>query len=293
MVEKMMTDIPMRSQGALDKDTLLSINTRRPGRVYSAQNITSLNSRLPAGSGAGNPVPSGSAVQGSGAQRAGIPAPSDSIGAGGAGSSMPGDGVREAGSPAQQAPPAQMRIPVLEHPIQKGQKVPLTGPVGQVDACLGWNSTDARCDVDVSAFLLGDNGKVIGDDWFVFYGQTESPDGSTVFELDGRSDQEVIRMALGRLNPAVKKIVFVLTINEAFEKKLHFGMLKDAYIRLLDHGSRKELVSFSMTDYYTNVISMMIGELYLYNGSWKFHGIGNGAAKDLAGLCELYGVQVS
>lgn len=49
MVEKMMTDIPMRSQGALDKDTLLSINTRRPGRVYSAQNITSLNSRLPAG----------------------------------------------------------------------------------------------------------------------------------------------------------------------------------------------------------------------------------------------------
>ena len=100
-------------------------------------------------------------------------------------------------------------------------------------------------------------------------------------------------MDLGRLNPAVKKIVFVLTINEAFEKKLHFGMLKDAYIRLLDHGSRKELVSFSMTDYYTNVISMMIGELYLYNGSWKFHGIGNGAAKDLAGLCELYGVQGS
>jgi tellurium resistance protein TerD len=37
---------------------------------------------------------------------------------------------------------------------------------------------------------------------------------------------------------------------------------------------------------------MMIGELYLHNGAWKFNAIGNGVAKDLAGLCSLYGVQV-
>ena len=47
-----------------------------------------------------------------------------------------------------------------------------------------------------------------------------------------------------------------------------------------------------MTEYYTNVISMMIGELYIHNGTWKFNAIGNGVAKDLAGLCELYGVNV-
>ena len=70
-------------------------------------------------------------------------------------------------------------------------------------------------------------------------------------------------------------------------------MLNSAYIRLLDHKNRTELVSFLMTDYYTNVISMMIGELYLHNGNWKFHGVGNGVAKDLAGLCGLYGVRVS
>ena len=70
-------------------------------------------------------------------------------------------------------------------------------------------------------------------------------------------------------------------------------MLNDAYIRILDHRDQTELLSFSMTDYYTNVISMMIGELYQHNGNWKFHGVGNGVAKDLAGLCGLYGVQVS
>ena len=88
-------------------------------------------------------------------------------------------------------------------------------------------------------------------------------------------------------------MVFVLTIHEAFEKKLHFGMVEDAYIRILDTGSKKELVSFQMTDYYSNVISMMIGEIYLYKETWKFHGIGSGVAKDLAGLCALYGVEVS
>jgi tellurium resistance protein TerD len=68
-------------------------------------------------------------------------------------------------------------------------------------------------------------------------------------------------------------------------------MLEDAYIRIMDPAGT-ELVSFKMDEYYTNVTSMMIGELYLHNGAWKFNAIGNGMAKDLAGLCGLYGVQV-
>ena len=68
-------------------------------------------------------------------------------------------------------------------------------------------------------------------------------------------------------------------------------MLKDAYIRIMD-SSNNELVSFKMKEYYSNITSMMIGEIYRYNGIWKFNAIGNGVARDLAGLCELYGVQV-
>lgn len=75
------------------------------------------------------------------------------------------------------------------------------------------------------------------------------------------------------------------------KKILNFGMLEDAYIRIMDPAGT-ELVSFKMDEYYTNVTSMMIGELYLHNGAWKFNAIGNGVAKDLAGLCGLYGVQV-
>ena len=188
--------------------------------------------------------------------------------------------------------PAARPIPALMNKVQKGQKIMLaTGAPDAVDACFGWNVTDARCDVDVSAFLLGADGKVIGDSWFVFYGQTLSPDQSTKF-VDGVStDREMIQINFRQLNTQVQKIVFVLTINDALKNRLHFGMLKDAYVRIIDK-SGSELVSFMMTEYYNNVISMMIGELYQHNGAWKFNAIGNGVAKDLAGLCELYGVQV-
>ncbi len=188
--------------------------------------------------------------------------------------------------------PAARPVPPLVNKVQKGQKTHLsTDALTAVEARFGWNVTDARCDVDVSAFLLGADGKVIGDSWFVFYGQTFSPDKSTRFVEGGSADREMIQIDLARLNPQVRKIVFVLTINDALENRLHFGMLKDAYIRIMD-SSGKELVSFLMTEYYNNIISMMIGELYLHNGIWKFSAVGNGVARDLAGLCELYGVQV-
>ncbi len=188
--------------------------------------------------------------------------------------------------------PTAKPVPILYNKVQKGQKTLLPiSTLNVVNACFGWNITDARCDVDVSAFLLGANGKVIGDSWFVFYGQTISPDHSTKFIEGGSTDRELIQIDFTHLNSQVKKIVFVLTINDALKNRLHFGMLKDAYIRIMDQ-SGKELVSFLMTEYYNNVISMMIGELYLHNDAWKFNAIGNGVAKDLAGLCELYGVQV-
>lgn len=194
-------------------------------------------------------------------------------------------------SAAPQPALSAQTIPALKNPITKGQKVSLeTGNV--IKAKLGWNVLNEQCDADVSAFLLNSEEKVIGDNWFVFYGQTESPDKSVCFSYAQNDGRELITIDFTKLNPAVKKIVFVLTINEALQKNLNFGMLKDAYIRITDASTDRELVSFQLTDYYSNVISMMIGELYFYQGNWKFNAVGNGVAKDLAGLCERYGVEV-
>lgn len=184
-------------------------------------------------------------------------------------------------------------VPPLKNPVQKGQKIALEAQstLTQIQVKLGWNVKNTQCDVDVSAFLLDQSGRVIGDSWFVFYGQQQSPDGSTVFSEDYGEDREQISVDFSRLDPRVSKLVFVLTINEALEKHLNFSMLKDAYIRILD-ASGTELVSYRMQEYYSNITSMMIGEIYQHKGAWKFHAIGNGVARDLAGLCEFYGVQV-
>ncbi len=179
-------------------------------------------------------------------------------------------------------------VPKLYHSIKKGQKIPILSS-NIIEACFGWNTMDNRCDVDVSAFLLGKNDKVLGDDWFVFYGQTTSPDKSVTWE-QATIDRQKIKIDIRKIHPNVQKIVFVLTINEALTQKLHFGMMKDAYIRIME--KENEIASFMMTEYYNNVISMMIGELYLYQGKWKFNAIGDGIAKDLEGLCQWYGVEV-
>ena len=197
--------------------------------------------------------------------------------------------------PAPAAPPASIKIPPLEFPLRKGQKTALnlqqTGS-DRLRVCFGWNVLDARCDVDVSAFLITQTGKVMSDEWFVFYGQPNSPDRSVTLTMDGKTDREIIRVDLQRLHPQVQKIVFVITINEAFENHLNFSMLKDTYIRLLDDATGREIASFQLEEDSCSVTSMTMAELYLHNGQWKINPVGNGVNRDLAGQCAIYGVEI-
>lgn len=181
--------------------------------------------------------------------------------------------------------------------LQKGQKVSLAEngrSFSQLEVSLGWNAKNPACDLDASAFLLAGNNKVVGDEWFVFYGQEQSPDGSVVHRGDSAGGAgETLAVDLGRMDARVKKIVFIITINEALKQGLNFGMVSDAYIQLRSPAAGRGILHFELEEYYSNVTSMMVGELYERNGEWKFHAIGNGVARDLAGLCELYGVNVS
>jgi tellurium resistance protein TerD len=191
---------------------------------------------------------------------------------------------------------SDMTVPAMHRLLRKGQKTSLPSldrNIAGIKACFGWNIRDARCDVDASAFLVKADGRVPGDDWFVFYGQEKSPDGSVSLSSDtGGMDRKVIHVDLRKLNSSIQKIVFVVTIHEAFEKNLNFSMLKDTYIRLLDADTGQEIFSYCLEEYYQNVTSMTIGELYLYNGQWKFNPVGNGVNRDLAGQCAVYGVEI-
>ena len=179
-----MVQIPMKTSGPSNRHTILSINQKRVQRPMAKQTILEFN-KTRHYSETASQSHTQTTVQ-------------------------PGPVTRET--------IPQKSIPQLIHPMQKGQKLSLEskGPLLKIKACLGWNVTNNSCDVDVSAFLLNANGKAPGDSWFVFYGQEQSPDNSTVFSIDSGADREMISVDLQKLDTQVQKIVFVLTIHEAF-----------------------------------------------------------------------------
>lgn len=265
-------DIPMNTRGCMSADDLMSLNGGSTGLGTN----TGVGVNQPTNTGVGMNQPTNTEV----------------------GMNQPQFSQQQMAQPQMIQPrERQFGSGVV---LKKGQKVNLAGNTGltlnNIRVGLGWDIVNQACDLDASAFMLGDNGKVIGDDWFVFYGQTVSPDNSIRHSGDsngaGAGDDETININLSAVNPNVKKIVFVVTINEALEKGLNFSMVSNAYVRVTDSASGQELVRFSLTDYYANVTSMMVGEIYNHNEVWKFNAIGNGVAKDLAGLCEMYGVNV-
>lgn len=266
-----MINIPRKTVPPLNKNTISSLNHQSTPPITKST-VLSLNTKKAASSGSvGNSVQSHTQSH---IQSHAVP------------------------RQTQQAVPVirDMVVPQLLRPLRKGQKTPVDPQnrgIRKIKACFGWNIKDARCDMDASAFLITGNGRVPDDRWFVFYGQTESPDHSVFFSNDtSQKDREIIGIDFEKLNRGIQRIVFVLTINEAFEQRLNFSMIRDAYIRLVDGNTNQEIVSYQLDEYYENVTSMTIGELYLHNGQWKFNPVGSGVRQDLAGQCAIYGVEI-
>lgn len=260
-----MFDIPMNTKGALSADNLLALN-------------------------------GGGAAQGQPAMQQGQPMMQQAQP-----TMQPTQPMMQQGQPTMQPAQPRQRPAGNGVHLKKGQKTSLSqmNPnLSAIQVCLGWDLLNQACDLDASAFMLGDNDKVVGDDWFVFYGQPVSPDGSITHRGDstdgaGAGDDEVIDINLNQINPQVKKITFVVTINEALEKHQNFSMVTNAYVRVVDKTTGNELVKFMLTDYFANVTSMVVGEVYNKGGQWRFNPVGNGFAEDLAGLCGVYGVNVA
>ena len=221
------------------------------------------------------------------------------------GFSQPNTGFSQTNTGFNQQPQTQSRQRTFGNGVvlKKGQKTSLSQMCPGLDLIqvgLGWDLGPGGVgyDLDVEAFMLGANGRVIGDDWFVFYNQPNSPDNSIQLLCDsttgaGDGDDEIIQVKLSQVNPQVAKIIFIVSINEAKERGYNFSNVANAYVRITDVKTGRELVRFSLTDYYSTVCSMMVGEVYKHNNEWKFNPIGDGTSDDLIGLCTRYGVNIA
>jgi tellurium resistance protein TerD len=170
----------------------------------------------------------------------------------------------------------------------------------QVQIGLGWrarSTTGADFDLDASA-LLCSGGRVLGDEYFVFYNNLKSPEGSvehTGDDLTGGSggDDETILVDLTKVPAHVDKIVFPVSIYDADARVQTFGQVSDAYIRVLNQSDGAELARYDLTEDASTETAMIFGELYRYNGEWKFRAVGQGYASGLRGIALDFGVNVS
>ncbi|MDR2523785.1 MAG: TerD family protein [Synergistaceae bacterium] len=165
---------------------------------------------------------------------------------------------------------------------------------------LGWDarSTDGGdFDLDASLFMLGENGKVRSDLDFIFYNNLKSADGSVVHTGDNRTgvgegDDEAIKVELTKVPASVSRLAVAVTIHEADARKQNFGMVSNAFIRVVNQADQKEITRYDLSEDASVETAMIFGEVYRHGGEWKFKAIGQGYKGGLGPLASSFGVNV-
>ena len=192
--------------------------------------------------------------------------------------------------------------------LQKGQKVNLKKSDGQalsrIRIGLGWDpveqkkgglfgsifggsAPDIDCDASV---IVCKGGRLAGKGDVVYFGNLKHSSGAIVhtgdnLTGDGDGDDEQILVDLTAVPAVYDKLVFVVNIYDCKSRKQDFGMIANAFIRICDERTGEEFCRYNLSESYAGMTAMIFGEIYRYNGEWKFNAIGQGT-KD-KGLNEL------
>jgi tellurium resistance protein TerD len=187
--------------------------------------------------------------------------------------------------------------------LSKGGNVSLskTDPsLKNVIVGLGWDArpTDgADFDLDASAFMVKDDGKVRSDSDFIFYNQMKSTCGSVEHTGDNRTgagdgDDEAVIVLLDKIPADVQRVVFCVTIHDADMRKQNFGQVSHAYVRVVNKDSNNEVARYDLSEDASIETAMIFGEIYRHSGEWKFKAVGQGYAGGLAALARQYGINI-
>ncbi|MGI2327950.1 TerD family protein [Planococcus sp. YIM B11945] len=200
--------------------------------------------------------------------------------------------------------------------LVKGQKIDLTkgrSSLSSLMVGLGWDPVAAKksggflggllgggggggadVDCDASVILLDESGKLKSKENLIYFGNKQSKDGSVVHSGDnltgaGEGDDETIQIDLKRISPNVHRLIFVVNIYNAKQKRQDFGMIQNAFIRLVDNQSKEELVHYNLTENYSGKMSLILGEMYRQGSEWKFSAVGEGTIDpDIGSIANKY-----
>lgn len=167
--------------------------------------------------------------------------------------------------------------------LSKGQRIEIG--LSKVGIGLGWDpnqGTGFDFDLDASAFMLGESKKIPKDEFFVFYNNQKSPDGSVESSGDdttgGKSDgdDETLLVELTKVDSNIQEIIFTVTIHDAESRKQNFGQVRNSFIRIYNAQNNEEIAKYELDEDFSIETAVEFGRLYKKNGEWKFEAMGIG-----------------
>ncbi|ADP79042.1 TerD family protein [Pseudofrankia inefficax] len=165
---------------------------------------------------------------------------------------------------------------------------------------LGWDArttTGSDFDLDASAIACRADGRVVSDQYFVFFNNLRSPDGAIEHQGDnltgaGEGDDEQVKVNLATLPAEIDKIVFPVSIYDAESRQQSFGQVRNAFIRIANEVGGAEIARYDLSEDASTETAMIFGEVYRHGADWKFRAVGQGYATGLRGIAQDYGVNV-
>ena len=183
----------------------------------------------------------------------------------------------------------------------KGGPVIIDKPtLRKVSAELCWNSRKTEhvdLDLDVSAFLCGNDGMVQNNFDFVFYNNKTGGGGAVIHRGDSHAgddnrNDECIQANLTSLPTSVKNLFFVVTINDADKEPREFGLVENAFIRILNSENSKELARYDLSGDYSKETSVIVCKFLSPNSRWRIEPIGARFDGGLAEIARKFGVEI-
>ncbi|MEG5163147.1 TerD family protein [Microcoleus sp. AT3-A2] len=182
--------------------------------------------------------------------------------------------------------------------LSKGERFNLSKEapgLKKIAIALGWQATEAgqSYEIDVSAFMLGADGKLPNDKYFIFYNNLQSCDGSVLQSIPdknnrGQENKSIYGVILEKINPEIEEITFAVTIHESDKIKANFSNIKNAFIKITNLDTGSELVRYELKENFSLETAVEFGRLYKKNGEWRFQAVGEGYQAGLQSLVDKY-----
>ncbi len=193
--------------------------------------------------------------------------------------------------------------------LQKGQRISLKKEAPNLTRLmcgLGWDvieksgglmglfSGGSDFDLDASVLCLDSQDKLRDKSNIVYFGNLRHSSGSVTHLGDnltgaGDGDDEQILIELPQIPSHIAKLVFVINIYDCVKRQQDFGQIENAFVRLVDLGSNREIARYTLSgQQYQGCTGMVLAEVYRHNDEWKMVASGEGVRMDLGAMVKGY-----